>query len=1233
MIPTEAARIKNRNIEHTPAPQIPLYNPFLVFRTSPKGPRPEKYARTALRPLWKSGIALAFLLTALLAFSNLRRVQAEQTNSKAKAENVTGQVANPLQTQRSLGKAYYEQGKYKEAAQAFKQVVASGRAVALDHLDFAQALIQTNQLNQALEELTTAKQMAPDNLGVRYNLGILYKHELRYTDAERELKRVIASDPNDPPTWFNLGTVYFAERHLEPALDAFEHVVNMGYPRAQNFYVAATFHCFIILSRLKRTADAHKFLKLNMATRNKVPGISLQYPALEAGKYGAVEIATAPLTPLPAPQSSQELSFKEISPGAQLPSISALPFTPESQILASQYSLSFASKNLVPLFGGSVAVGDYDNDGHPDLYVVVPGGKNHLLHNNGNGTFTDVTAKAGVAGKGGSLSAAFIDYNNSGHPSLVVAGLGGVTLYKNNGNGTFTDVTAQARLKGDPGELDTSVILVDTDNDGFLDLVVTAYTNVAKPPAQKAFSFPQDFPPVTSHLYRNNGDGTFTDMANSAGLAAARGHMRGAVFADFNGDGYMDLLFYRDDGSPLLFMNLGRDKFVNRTAEAGAALAQSHAVQAAVSDFNHDGKFDVALWTSQGYEVLLNQGDARFKPIPNLPAVQPPHSLFASRGVVADLDGNSFDDLLVRDAQGRWQAVLNHAGRFGATPVKFAPAGDRGQKTAEPRARMDSPLQPLWLTDPGKLDLIGVLPDGQLAAFERQGRSPRWINVQLQGYKSNKQGIGDIVELKAGNFYDKVLAHEGNSVRIFTGDLPKLDVVRVTWPNQVVQNSVDVSTDSSVSVRESERLASSCPFLYVWNGRRFAFFTDILGAAPIGELAPDGSYLRPNPEELVRLGANLKPLDGDYVFQLTDEMREVDYFDRLRLVAIDHPANEEVYSNETYSPTPVTPALYLVRRKRFPVSATDGRGKNVLPLILRADGRYPTDFKHNRILGLAEPHSLTLNLGSFPRSAPVALWLRGWVFWTDSNASRALMTNHRLTMTDPYLQVRNKAGKWVTVIPDMGLPSGTNRTMRVDLTGKFLTSDHHVRIVTNLCVYWDQIFFTTDESRAAPSFALPVAASDLHYRGFSEVKTDPRHLRPDYFEYAKLMTRAPWNPARGPYTRYGAVGALLKKADDHLVTMSTGDEMTVKFSARNLPPLRSGWKRDFFLDAYGYAKDGEPNTAFARSAEPLPFRAMPDYPPTADHHAPSGAAYQQYLRKYQTRPAYKLIPPLAPAGE
>jgi hypothetical protein len=284
-------------------------------------------------------------------------------------------------------------------------------------------------------------------------------------------------------------------------------------------------------------------------------------------------------------------------------------------------------------------------------------------------------------------------------------------------------------------------------------------------------------------------------------------------------------------------------------------------------------------------------------------------------------------------------------------------------------------------------------------------------------------------------------------------------------------------------------------------------------------------------------------------------------------------------------------------------------------------------------LGIADLHTLTLDLGKLPADAPVSLWLNGWVFWTDSNAARALMSNRQLTMVSPYLQVRDAAGKWVTVISDMGLPSGTHRTMRVDLAGKFLSADRHVRIVTNLCVYWDQIFFTTEEGPAPVPVELPLASADLHYRGFSIPTSDPRHVTPDSFDYEQVMSTAPWNPLRGNYTRYGPVEKLLARPDDEMVVMATGDELTVEFSPRSLPSLKPGWKRDFFLRLRGYAKDGEPNTAFAWTVAPLPFSGMSNYPPGAGDRAPSAPEYQDYLRQYQTRPSHVLIPPLAPAVE
>jgi hypothetical protein len=1130
----------------------------------------------------------------------------------------------PIQSQRNIGNAYYEQGKYIEAVGEFQKVVASGKALATDHFNLGLALMQANKLDEALGELTTARQMDPKLVAADYNLGILYKRELRYPDAEAALKRVIAADPEDPAAWFNLGTVYFAKKQLEDALAAHQHVVNMGFGKGQNFYVASLFHTFTIYVRLKRDEDAQKALKVHEKMRDKVPGISLQNPALEGGKYGAILIPAVPPSELVQRSGLEKVTFAEISGrlGLTLPAQQSPSANSQSPIKAADYSLDYARRNLVPLFGPSIAFGDYNSDGHTDIYVVNPAGANHLLRNNGDGSFTDVTDKAGVAGTGGAVSATFADYNNSGKPSLFVAGLDGVRLYRNLGDGNFQDETEKAGLHSIPGELETQAVLFDADVDGFLDLVVTAYTNLNDPPKKDSFLFPNDFAGAATHFYRNNGDGTFTEITPSSGLASARGRMRGAVFADFDNDGYTDLCLFRDDGPPLLYANLGEDKFVSRTAEAGGAFTKWVAYGLQVADFNHDGRFDLALWGPKGYQVLMNRGSWKFAPLTPLPLASAPTGFFAFRGTVVDANGDSFADLLALDASGKWRLLVNHSGKFREGKVSIPASSATGVAT----------LSPTWLSNPGKLDLVGLSPSGQLLAFEKEGPNPRWLEVKLLGYKSNAQGIGSLVEIKAGNYYNKVVV-TGSPLRIFAGDLSRVDVVRVTWPNAVIQNWIDVATDKPIDVRESERLATSCPLLYAWNGQRYVFVTDVLGMAPLGELAPDGTRTKPFPEEFVRLPGDLQAQDGQYVFQLTDELREVDFFDQLRLLAVDHPASQEIYSNEIYSSSPQPPALYSLREKRFPVSAVDDRGHDVLPLLLKQDGQYPAGFARHRILGLADLHTLTLDLGDPPPSARVSLWLNGWVFWTDSNGSRALMSNKQLEMISPYLQVRNAQGEWETVIPDMGLPSGTRRTMRVELTGKFLTADHHVRIVTNLCVYWDQIFFSLDDAKAPAPTELPLLSADLHYRGFSTPLSDPEHLRPDSFDYENVLAYAPWNPMQGKYTRYGPVGKLLAHADDQLVVMATGDEITVRFDGRGLPPLQPGCKRDFFLYTHGWAKDGEPNTAFAWTVQPLPFRKMANYPPAAPDLVPSDDNYRRYLREYLTRPRIALIPPLAPAVE
>jgi hypothetical protein len=213
-----------------------------------------------------------------------------------------------------------------------------------------------------------------------------------------------------------------------------------------------------------------------------------------------------------------------------------------------------------------------------------------------------------------------------------------------------------------------------------------------------------------------------------------------------------------------------------------------------------------------------------------------------------------------------------------------------------------------------------------------------------------------------------------------------------------------------------------------------------------------------------------------------------------------------------------------------------------------------------------------------------------------------------------------------------------------------------VRIVTSLCVYWDRVFAALDDQRLPDPFGiagfsakshnaiasmesfsasvseLALSSADLHYRGFSQPIVDAHHLRPDNFDYAQKLAEAPWNPFTGRYTRYGPVEDLVSAPDDRLVVMAAGDELTLTFDAAKLPALRPGWRRDYFLYARGYAKDGEPNTADFRTSDPLPFYRMSNYPYEPGERGQADPALQEYLREYETRPGYELIPRLASAG-
>jgi FG-GAP-like repeat len=434
-----------------------------------------------------------------------------------------------------------------------------------------------------------------------------------------------------------------------------------------------------------------------------------------------------------APEKPETVNFVEITSklGIALPPVSHAPDAAglnaiPNAIPASEFSLDYARQHLIPAMGGSIAVSDLDREGRRSLYVVVPGGKNHLLRDGSNGRFADVTEKGKVSGNGSDLAAAFGDFDHSGRSSLFVAGLGGVRLYRNDGGGIFTDVTEKAGLKGKPTELATSVLLFDADGDGFLDVMVTVYTDLSTPPTKASFVFPNDFSGVNSHLYRNQHDGTFRDITEAAGLDSNPGRTRKSVAADFNHTGRMDLLLLRDNKPPVFYRNVGEGKFEDTTWDVGTEIWRYAYLDAQTADFNHDGKIDLALWSTVGNELLWNTGEGKFEDDEEvLPLVYAANRPFGFHGIVLNLGAEGYDSLLGQDARENWRLIVNHHGHFTEAHIVLEMEKNSSDIKASGATRMPvfASLCSARLTNSGSSQLIALTMDGQVMVFEKQDRS------------------------------------------------------------------------------------------------------------------------------------------------------------------------------------------------------------------------------------------------------------------------------------------------------------------------------------------------------------------------------------------------------------------------------------------------------------------------------------------------------------------------------
>lgn len=720
-------------------------------------------------------------------------------------------------------------------------------------------------------------------------------------------------------------------------------------------------------------------------------------------------------------------------------------------------------------------------------------------------------------------------------------------------------------------------------------------------------------------LYRTDG----TEMAG-AGLDAIHDVISAAA-GDYDNDGLADLCVLTVQ-APVLLHN-GKGRFT----PAARQLPSGRFDTVVWLDYDHD--YDLDLLLLGEHSVLLrNQGEAGFAdhtadfPFVSAHAIDAvPFRLMA--------DSKAFDLAVAYADRGGviYRDLLN--GKYQAVPADAIAQGARYLRAED--VNHDSWLD--LVSDKGtalnRRGSFSAQPEPRSAGEVSLDKAPagsKWIRVGLTGVKNLKLAYGAEVELKAGALYRKQI-YEGVPLTFPLGARTEADTVRITWANGLIQNETRQAAGKTYTYKEAQRLSGSCPMIWTWDGTGFRFITDVLGVAPLGASSGDGRYFPVDHDEYVQIpGDALVARNGSYEIRITEELSEVAFIDQLQLLAVDHPEGVGIYTNEKFKAPPFPEfRLYGVSRKIRPVAARDDRGHDVLPKLLERDQTYPDTFRHDNS-GVAELHSLELDFGkSAARSNQAILVLNGWVDWADGSTFLAVSQESKEGLITPYLQVRNQRGEWQTVIEDMGMPAGKPKTIAVDLSGKFLSSSREVRIVTNLCLYWDEIFLSEETAPPAVRLTpLKPGSAELHFRGFSDSRIDPERRQPEQFFYAVSNPTSYWNPTSGLYTRYGDVDELIQAADDKYIIMGSGDEIRLRFPAAQLAPPRPGFRRDYLLKVDGWAKDRDANTAHSQTVEPLPFHAMSQYPYGAGEHYPEDASHNAYRGKYNTRPALRLLRPL-----
>src|SRR5215469_16411642 len=1019
----------------------------------------------------------------------------------------TPQVRAEAAKLNNLGVAMMNQQLMDKAVVKFDAAYQLDPALATAELNKGIALLNQQKLPEAEEAFEQAAAKDPGNPRVWYNLGLVDRGEGKTDEAILDFQKVLKIDPNDPDAYYFLGTFYSQKQDYPKAIDRFQQALKLN-----PLHASAEFGMGRALQRSGKTDEAREHLKrFEYLTHNKISApITLTYG--EQGRYSV----------------AQDVITNEPSVGPMIP----VKFVPQEL---------GAGKNGAK----GICMIDVDGDGKFDIVSLTEGDSAvKVFRNLGQGKFKEEPASQfGLRLKGKGVSCAVGDYDNDGRNDLAVALSDQVVLFHNEGGGKFRDVTAKVGII--PVNQPAGMTFVDYDHDGDLDLFITG----------KRLEGVKDS--TDTVVWRNNGDRTFTNWTTETGFAAT-GPTTSVMLSDINNDRAVDLVLTGANGAPTAYLNQREGPFKPVPLYSDSGLSPATGVY--VFDFNKDGWMDVALTHAgaPGISLWRNVDGKKFERVP-LPITDAKQGW----GITAiDFDNDGWIDLgaVVDTPKGTELRVLRNQGAEGFEDVS-ATLGLDNLKLGDPRALIAADVD-------GDLaaDLVVSAVGGPVVLDNQGGNKNHALRIDFKGLADNKTGLGTKVEVFSNGTWQKFEVPGGTGylsqgpaeILAGLGKNTNADIVRMLWPTGVLQDEIDVAVTKPASFLELDRRGSSCPTLFAWNGEKYEFISDVIGAGVIGHWISPTATNTPRPEEWVKIDSSkLRAKDGYMSVRFGEPMEEVNYIDQLRMVAVDHPADVDVYPDERFLDDPpfASGKTVATSRPHPPVGAWDNNGRDVLPLLRARDHQYVRDFTNLPYRGFANTHSLTLDLGTWMPQNPLRLFMSGFIEYFSATSMYAAW-QAGLKPISPYIEAQMPDGAWERVVDEMGFPAGLPRTITRDLTGKLPNGARKIRITSNLEIYWDQVLVDNGPAREhdVRTSELSLAKATLAFRGYPR-QVDGETPGDLTYYYAQASTTGPFSRFRGSYTHYGEVTPLVASIDNQFVVFGTGEDIDAQFDTAPLPAL------------------------------------------------------------------------------